>query len=237
MGKIRIKKLGTEELEIEQKRKAEKRRLTKRAKKEGKAIEEVAEERGSTDVLEATLQTPEEKTTDTKDKISDMSAKKRRGISERSQRYKNLKKLIDRSKTYPIEEAIDLVKKTSKARFTETIEAHINLKRLAKDMGLKGSRKSKKDTKNEETNGEVHVSYEKKLPVGHAKIGNTKDAKKDIENHRHRKYQKTHPLLHHGPRCESAGVNFPIIIFPRPLNYERTPLSLYSRYKCFKFFY
>ncbi|MDR0915303.1 MAG: 50S ribosomal protein L1 [Endomicrobium sp.] len=42
-------------------------------------------------------------------------------------RLQNLKKLIDKGKSYSINEAISIVKKTSTAKFDETIEAHIKL--------------------------------------------------------------------------------------------------------------
>jgi len=46
---------------------------------------------------------------------------------KRSNRYKELLALVDKTKSYPAEEAIELVKKTAKTNFDATIEAHINL--------------------------------------------------------------------------------------------------------------
>lgn len=46
---------------------------------------------------------------------------------ERSRRYKFARSMVDRSQTYQLDQAIDLVKKTSIARFDGTISAHFNL--------------------------------------------------------------------------------------------------------------
>lgn len=44
-----------------------------------------------------------------------------------SKRYKAAKELVDRSKAYPIEEAVALAKKASSAKFDETVEVSFNL--------------------------------------------------------------------------------------------------------------
>ncbi len=45
----------------------------------------------------------------------------------RGKKYKDSVKLIDKSKLYDITEALDLVTKTARAKFDETVEAHIKL--------------------------------------------------------------------------------------------------------------
>lgn len=45
----------------------------------------------------------------------------------RSKRYAALKELIDPKKSYPIEEAVDLVKKTATTKFDSSVEVHVNL--------------------------------------------------------------------------------------------------------------
>lgn len=44
----------------------------------------------------------------------------------RSKKYQEITKDLDRSKTYPLSEAIDMVKKLNYAKFNATLEAHIN---------------------------------------------------------------------------------------------------------------
>lgn len=53
---------------------------------------------------------------------------------KRSKKYQEVCKDLDRSKTYPIDEAVDMVKKLSYAKFNATIEAHIN----TAQTGLRG---------------------------------------------------------------------------------------------------
>jgi large subunit ribosomal protein L1 len=45
----------------------------------------------------------------------------------RGKKYKDSAKLVDKTKLYDPEEAMDLVTKTAKAKFDETVEAHIKL--------------------------------------------------------------------------------------------------------------
>ena len=44
----------------------------------------------------------------------------------RGKKYKDSIKLVDRSKQYDEAEAFDLIVKTSKAKFDETVEAHMH---------------------------------------------------------------------------------------------------------------
>lgn len=46
---------------------------------------------------------------------------------KRGKRYQEIAKLVDRTTLYDTKEAIDLVQKTAKAKFDETVEAHIKL--------------------------------------------------------------------------------------------------------------
>ena len=45
----------------------------------------------------------------------------------RGKNYKESEKLVERTKLYDTEEALDLVVKTSKAKFDETVEVHVRL--------------------------------------------------------------------------------------------------------------
>lgn len=46
---------------------------------------------------------------------------------QRSKRYQENKKLLEKGKVYSFDEAIELLKKSQKAKFDETIEAHFKL--------------------------------------------------------------------------------------------------------------
>ncbi len=48
-------------------------------------------------------------------------------MANKGKRYEEVSKLVDRSKTYEVTEAIELLKQTSKAKFDETVELHIRL--------------------------------------------------------------------------------------------------------------
>ena len=48
-------------------------------------------------------------------------------MARRSKRYKEIKKLIDVSKYYGIKEAVDIIRKSKKLKFDETIDIAINL--------------------------------------------------------------------------------------------------------------
>ena len=60
---------------------------------------------------------------------------KRKKARERSRRYKHVSGLVDRTKLYPLTEAVALVKKTSITRFDGTVELHVNLNPLALGEG------------------------------------------------------------------------------------------------------
>lgn len=46
---------------------------------------------------------------------------------KRSKRYSEISKLIDKQKTYPVEEGVGLIKKTATAKFDSSIEIHFKL--------------------------------------------------------------------------------------------------------------
>ena len=87
--------------------------------------------------------------------------KKARPKRVRSQRYQTLRKLIKLDKIYPLLEAIELLKKSSNAKFNETVELHL----VAFETG-----KLSKD-----------IKTEKKFPLAHIKIGKVKETKKKLE--------------------------------------------------------
>lgn len=55
------------------------------------------------------------------------AAKKSVQKKSRSRRYRDARALVDRTHTYPLDEAITLVKKTSVTRFDASVEAHLNV--------------------------------------------------------------------------------------------------------------
>ncbi|MEK7167397.1 MAG: 50S ribosomal protein L1 [Patescibacteria group bacterium] len=57
-----------------------------------------------------------------------------------SKRYKEVKKLVDKNKKYPLEEALELVKKTSTTKFDSSVEVHfkLNLNLKKNDQQVRG---------------------------------------------------------------------------------------------------
>jgi len=132
MGKIRVATLG-DESEKEQRRRADARRQTKKSKKE--KVEGVGMKGGQrVAVIEGTAINPEFKKLVEEveegvapDESKRKTAKGKRKQKERSKRYKEAAGLVDKTKVYPLIEAIALVKKTSLTKFDGTVELHVNL--------------------------------------------------------------------------------------------------------------
>lgn len=132
MGKIRVAALG-DEAEKEQKRRAEARRQTKKSKKE--KVEGVGMKGGErVAVVEGTEIKPEFKKLveeveqgEEAGQAKQVKSKKVKRGRERSRRYKEVAGMVDRTKLYPLTEAIALVKKTSLTKFDGTVELHVNL--------------------------------------------------------------------------------------------------------------
>ncbi|MBN2016194.1 50S ribosomal protein L1 [Candidatus Dojkabacteria bacterium] len=59
----------------------------------------------------------------------------------RSKKYKNARKLVEKSKVYTLDEALDLLPKVSTSKFDSSIELHINLNlsEKQKKISIKGS--------------------------------------------------------------------------------------------------
>lgn len=130
MGKIRVATLGGGE-EKEQKRRADARRQTKKSKKE--KVEKVGLKGGErVAVVEGTDIKPEfkrlvEEVEGQAEQAKQVKSKKAKHVRERSKRYKEVAGLVDKTKLYPLAEAVALVKKTSLTRFDGTVELHVNL--------------------------------------------------------------------------------------------------------------
>lgn len=138
MGKIRAVTLGDEAAENEAKRKADARRQTKASKKA--KVEGVGLKGGERTVaMEGTDIKPEykklieevesgETVAESKKKAE---KKKKIKVKVRSKRYQEVVGMVDKTKLYPLKEAISLVKQTSFTKFDGTVELHINVNPLS----------------------------------------------------------------------------------------------------------
>jgi large subunit ribosomal protein L1 len=119
MGKTRIKALGEEKQEKEDKKRQKEERERKKIAKaslEEKTPLETLKKETSEEPLETKKPQEEKKT---KEKVS---TKKH----SRSKRYKELALLVDKKKTYPLKESLSLLEKLKSEGFDETVELHIN---------------------------------------------------------------------------------------------------------------
>lgn len=118
MGKVRVARLGDEQLEQEQRKKAEARREAKREKK--------AKKKESQEPQQEQPQQEQQKADQIK-KEEHRSEEQKIKKHQRSKRYQELAKLVDRTRYYSLTDAVSLLKKTSVTRFDGTVEIHINL--------------------------------------------------------------------------------------------------------------
>lgn len=132
MGKIRVKTLGNDQLEKEQKKEVKKRQEAKSASRVIKAPglkggQRVASVGPSEEEL---LKETAAKTTALVEKeevpLEKEKAKKKIKQRTRSKRYTTVAKLVDRTKKYPLFDALALLPKIHIAKFDESVELHIN---------------------------------------------------------------------------------------------------------------
>jgi large subunit ribosomal protein L1 len=134
MGKIRIKTIGDEEAEKKDLKKAQARTVAKKAREdaearrattenatEGKDLkpEETKTEQSKTD----NLKTEKSKSDSGKQKTENQKTGSKKSKSES---YKRVVALIDKSKKYKLAEALPLLEKLKRSKFDETVELHIN---------------------------------------------------------------------------------------------------------------
>jgi large subunit ribosomal protein L1 len=126
MGKIRIRTIGIEEIEQEEKiKQKEKKEKKKTAKAPGlKGGERVVAVGSSIEELEKEI---EEKKEEPAEKGKKGKEKKKRVKKARSLRHIENKKLVDKTLLYSPEEAVKLLKRMKPAGFDETVELHLNL--------------------------------------------------------------------------------------------------------------
>lgn len=153
MGKIRLKTLGEDELEKQQAEKAERRREAKKARKSQEDVEETKAEVVASATEEVTVSAQKENAdsadkTETDEKGTEKTAtskksnkkadkksvKSEKNVAKKGKNYLSAQKKVDPSKNYSLADAVKLVQDMAYAKFDETVEVHINLKK----EGLKG---------------------------------------------------------------------------------------------------
>lgn len=112
MGKIRVKTIGLDEAEEQEKKEAQKRKEAKQAT----AKEKPEEKLETDDVIESKAEKKQKK-----------HPKKETSKEKHSNSYKKVSTKIDDSKKYSISEALDLLKEMQRTKFDETVELHINV--------------------------------------------------------------------------------------------------------------
>lgn len=128
MGKIRVKTLGDEELEKEQQKEAKLRREAKKLKKDQSGEKEHVKGVGLKGGQQIKVMEGVETKAEAESEAPEAKKKtKKIKVHEFSRRYKDLRTLVDRTKTYSLKDTIKLLKKTSNTRFVGTVEAHINI--------------------------------------------------------------------------------------------------------------
>jgi large subunit ribosomal protein L1 len=146
MGKIRVKTIGIEEDEKDQKKKAKERAEAKRieaAKKAGqeaKAAEEALDDATASNATGAgkAKDAQEKETTVRTEAKTEKKTKKDKFKSKKaphSKSYVATASLVDRNKTYTLAEALEILPKLKRAKFDETVELHIN----TSEKGVSGS--------------------------------------------------------------------------------------------------
>lgn len=161
MGKVRIKKIGFPEEEEKKKRK--KKREPEKPKKTGKVPGLKGGERIK--VVEGVVPVAEEKKAEEVKEEPKEVLKRPPKPRVRGRKYREAAQLVDRSKFYPLEEALELVKKTACAKFDSSVEAHFRL--LPRFLGTKAVVAFPHPVRNER----VEVKTESKSPVIHTSIG------------------------------------------------------------------
>jgi len=128
MGKIRVATLGDEAQEKKHQDAAKARREAKKLEKAH--IKGLGLKGGQQiKVVEGVELKPEyEHTQDSTKETEEVKKKtKKVRIRVRSKRYQELMGQVDKTKSYPLKEAIKLIKKTSTTKFDGTVETHVNI--------------------------------------------------------------------------------------------------------------
>lgn len=118
MGKIKPRLIG--DIEIEEKQKKEQKEKAAQKKALKKKTEVVVEK--------------EKEVSSNKPVKQAKTVKKTITIKPRGKRYQEAKKLVDKTKTYSLSEAIGILKKMKLSKFDESVELHL----VVDETGLKG---------------------------------------------------------------------------------------------------
>jgi len=142
MGKIRSKIIGLEDVEKEQSQKAKARREAKKAlkgdKKEATKETKKSKKEALSEVVEVVEKTETEEVGAAAKKSDKKSSSKEQGkrgkVRVRGKNYVKAKKLVDAKKTYPLKDAVALLRSMKYATFDESVELHVN----TKEANIKG---------------------------------------------------------------------------------------------------
>ncbi len=127
MGKIRVRTLGNEDQEQLEKNQAKKKQEAKKtAKTSGMKGGERVVAVGPTEEELAALEQQETRTEEAPKEEKKAVKKIRQKKAFRSQKYQTLLDEINRTRIYPLNEALELLEKLQRKSFDETVELHIN---------------------------------------------------------------------------------------------------------------
>lgn len=126
MGKVRIKTFGLPEEEEKEKKKLKQKKEAKKLAKGAHGGERIVAVGPTQEEIEQIAEAKQEVKPETlkqkKEKFVQKAKKKR------SQSYQFNAKLIDKSKAYPLSDALKILIEFKKAKFDETVELHVNTK-------------------------------------------------------------------------------------------------------------
>lgn len=137
MGKVRVKTFGDEATEAEEQKKKQARLAeSKRAKKEAKRAEKAVGKDVEKQTAEPVIAIPTSREKQSQPEQSTKPAEKKKAKKEKfqkaagpkhSQKYLSAAMVVDKTKVYPLSEAISLLPQLKTAKFDETVELHINM--------------------------------------------------------------------------------------------------------------
>jgi len=127
VGKIKVRTLGDESLENEQKKQSKVKAKEKKFVKGAKGGERIVSVGPSEEEL-AKIELPKEtKAEETKVKIKTKKLiKKSKKAAPHSKSYQKVMEILDRSKKYKLTDALEMLQKLKRSKFDETVELHIN---------------------------------------------------------------------------------------------------------------